>query len=117
MLEDIIEWKYEKLVTIWEDANFVTIQESEIFVKTTVLFKKKNELLDKSIDESESNVSKYILQIIRLFLQAIIVLVYIIAAMAKTLLYVISFVIIQIVILVIGMVLNLSEFMWESIRW
>jgi predicted signal transduction protein with EAL and GGDEF domain len=126
MLEDITEWKYEKLVTIWEDANFVTIQESEIFVKTTVLFKKKSESLDKSINESKSNISKYMLQVIRLFfsliytiskffLQTIIVLTYLIAAIAKTLLYVISFVAVQMGILVVVVVLNSSEFMWKLI--
>jgi hypothetical protein len=107
MSENITGWYYEKLVTTWEDENFLVIQESEIIVKVTTFVKKESGLLDKSINESKNNISKLASQIILvifslistifiLFLKLIIALACIILATAKTLFYVISFVIVQI---------------------
>ncbi len=115
MLKSRTEWYYEKFVTTWEDENFLVIQESEVVVKITAFVKKESGLLDKSINESKNNISKFAAQIVLvlfslistifiLFLKLVIALACIILATAKTLLYVISFVIVEIGI-----------FMWELI--
>lgn len=93
-------WKSEKLVTIWADAERVIIQESEIIVKTTTFLKGKRELLDKSINQSENNISKCVPIICLPFfivisticvssLQVIRFLFYVILGLVKSLFYVI----------------------------
>ena len=131
-------WERKKLVSTWQGANFSITQETEIIRKTTVLFNKKSEFLDKSINESKNNILKYFLQIIRVFfslistifilsLKVIEALLYVILIIAKalfyviliiatSLLYVISFVIKTIGIWLIIMVVDFLKFMWESIN-
>jgi hypothetical protein len=97
---EITEWESKKLITIWEDASLIITQESEIITKTTVYFKGRRELLDKSINESENNILKFVSQIRLVFfllasttctlsLRVIRPLFYIVLAMAKFLLYII----------------------------
>ena len=127
----------EKLVTIWEDAYHVIIQESEIIRKTTYFFKERRELLDKSINESENNILKFVSRIRLVFfllisticilsLRVIRPLFYIVSAIAeflfhiilaiaKSLFYVTFFVIVQIGRWLIIMVVTSLKFMWELI--
>jgi hypothetical protein len=115
-------WERKKLVTIWENADLIITQESETITKTTVVFKEKRELLDKSINESKNNILKCVLlirvaclllasTICILFLRIIRPLFYILLAIVKSLFYII----LVIVKFLFYIILNIAKFLFYII--